>query len=130
MTKATTTALWAVLIMLPEAARSTEFFVDPLGGDRNNDGSIFSPWRSIQEVFDRGLVESQQWEKLPYKRGVTLVPKNPGAPVKAGDTILLLSGYHGELLIKNAYNSAPITVAAAEGHTPKLRRIRIRSGAG
>jgi hypothetical protein len=96
----------------------------------NNDGSISSPWRSIQEVFDRGLVESQQWEKLPYRRGVALVPKNPGAPVKAGDTILLLSGYHGELLIKNAYNSAPITVAAAEGHTPKLRRVRIRSGAG
>jgi len=49
--------------------------------------------------------------------------KNPGAPVKAGDTILLRSGYHGEIYCRGAGNDDYITIAAQEGHTPKVRRV-------
>ncbi len=55
--------------------------------------------------------------------GATLVVVNPGAPVAAGDTLWLRSGYHGELFLRGAYNAAPITVAAAPGELPRLRRV-------
>jgi parallel beta-helix repeat protein len=121
--------LLACLIAMPQLANSAEFYVDPVHGDMSNDGSPGKPWRNIQAVFDQGLVESQQWVRLPYRDGAKLTPKNTGAPVRAGDTIYLRSGYHGELEIRGYYNSDVITIAAEKAHTPKLARIRIRSGA-
>jgi len=121
--------LVACLIGLPQSAEPAEFYVDPVHGDMANDGSAEKPWRSIQAVFDRGLVESRQWAKLPYRDGAKLVPKSAGAAVRAGDTIYLRSGYHGALDIRGYYNSDWITIAAEKGQTPRLSRIRIRSGA-
>ena len=52
---------------------------------------------------------------------------NPGAPVQAGDTLWLASGYHGDLDITGAYNASPITIAALPGATPQLGHVRLRS---
>jgi parallel beta-helix repeat protein len=108
---------------------AAEFYVDPVHGDANNEGSALKPWQSLQSVFDKGRVESRQWEKLPYKDGAPLVPKNPGAPVRAGDTIYLRSGDYGALEIRGYYNPDFITIAAEKDHTPKFTKILIRSGA-
>lgn len=116
------------LCLVPLQAGAGEFYVDPVNGSPAGDGSAIRPWRTIQEVFDAGLVESQQWDQLPYTEQSELVPKNAGAPVRAGDTIRLRSGYHGELSIIRYYNTANITLAAEEGHTPCLSSVRIRSG--
>ena len=109
-------------------ANAAEFYVDPAGGSPRGDGSAEHPWRTIQEVFDAGLVQSQQWDQLPYTEQSTLVAKNAGAPVKAGDTIWLRSGDHGALLINRYYNTGTIALAAEKGHTPRLSSVRIRSG--
>ena len=85
------------LVNLP--LQGAEFHVDPINGNPRGDGSAERPWRTIQEVFDAGLVESQQWDRLPYTGESKLVGKNAGAPVQAGDTIWLRSGFHGELNI-------------------------------
>jgi hypothetical protein len=82
----------------------------------------------LQEVLDKGLVESQRWESLPYEEGARLVPKNNGAPVKGGDTIYLRSGYYGDLRILGFYNMQDITVVAQDGHKPRFRSVRVRSG--
>ncbi len=122
---------WTTLAMLTfvsAAGHAADFYVDAEQGDRANDGSADRPWRSLQEVFDRGLVESRTWDSLPYKQGSRLVPKNPGAPVKAGDTVWLRNGYYGDLLIQNHYNADCITIAAVEGHTPRFRSVYLRSG--
>ena len=50
-------------------------------------------------------------------------------PVRAGDTIYLRSGNHGELEIRGYYNPDWITLAAEKGQTPKFTKILIRSGA-
>jgi len=113
--------------LIPLQTRATEFYVDPVNGSPTGDGSASRPWRTIQEVFDAGLVESQQWEKLPYTPQRKLVAKNAGAPVRAGDTIRLRSGFHGELLIDGYYNLGTITLAAEAGHTPRLSALHIRS---
>jgi len=108
-------------------ADAAEFYVDPVNGSPGGDGSASRPWRTIQEVFDAGLVQSQQWDKLPYSPQSKLVAKNTGAPVRAGDTIRLRSGFHGDLLIDGYYNLGHITLTAEEGHTPRLSSLHIRS---
>lgn len=110
--------------------QARDFYVDPVNGSPSGDGSASHPWRTIQSAdggFDAGLVESQQWDKLPYTPQSKLVARNPGAPVRAGDTIWLRSGDYGELLIDGYYNLGNITIAAAEGHTPRLSGLHIRS---
>ncbi|MCP4679233.1 MAG: hypothetical protein GY854_27850 [Deltaproteobacteria bacterium] len=123
--------IWSLVVVSVVAHTSlgASFYVDPVNGDMSGDGSASNPWRTIQEVVENGLIETQEWESLPYEDGAELVPRNDGAPVKAGDTILLRSGYHGELVIESHYNSDWITVAAEEGHTPELSRVHVRSSA-
>ncbi|MFW6155547.1 MAG: right-handed parallel beta-helix repeat-containing protein [Planctomycetota bacterium] len=107
----------AIAFALVSAAPAATFYVDPVNGSAAGDGSAADPWRTLQEVWQNGLIET---------RALDGSVKNPGAPVTAGDTLLLLSGYHGELSCRQAYNDDVITVAAADGHTPELRRIGLR----
>jgi len=111
----------------PGPALAKDFYVDPQTGSATGDGSAAKPWKTIQEVITANLVETQGWASLPYTAGAQLVPKNAGAPIKAGDTIYLRSGYHGELSITGHYNSGVITIAAQAGHTPQLKSVLVRS---
>ncbi|MFO7904571.1 MAG: right-handed parallel beta-helix repeat-containing protein [Pirellulaceae bacterium] len=112
----------------PLVAAAADYYVDPKRGDPDNDGSADKPWRSLQEVFDQGLVESRDWSSFPYENDSELAAKNPGAPVKAGDTIWLRGGDYGDVRILGYYNSDFITLAACEGHTPRFHSVRLRSG--
>lgn len=125
------TSLFAVVACLTvplHAVEAADFYVDPVQGSADGDGSVQKPWQSLQAVVDRGLVESRQWDKLPYRPGATLAIKNAGAPVRAGDTIWLRSGDYGAVEIRGCYNSDWITVSAEKGHVPRFSSIRIRSG--
>ncbi len=124
------TATLLGLLLAPVPARSAEFYVDPENGDMAGDGSASAPWRTLQEVWEAGLIETRTWDELPYEDGRTLVAKNPGAPVQPGDTILLRTGYHGAVEITGAYNVEVVTVEADSGHTPRLGRLQMRSAAG
>ena len=121
--------LCVVICFVSLDVQGADFYVDPVHGSASGHGSASRPWRTVQEVFDAGLIESQRWDRLPYTDESELVVRNVGAPVRAGDTIWLRSGYHGELSIRGYYNAGEITLAAAEGHTPRLSLLRIRSGA-
>ncbi len=92
----------------------TSFYVDPENGNMDNDGSQGRPWSTVEQVFKQNLIQT---------RDVAGRLKNPQAPVKAGDTILLRSGYHGEIYCRGAHNSDFITIAAEKGHKPKVRRV-------
>jgi len=106
---------------------AADFYVDPLTGSMQNDGSYDSPWRTLEEVIDLNLVASQAWESHPYSPDLSLVPKNEGAPVQAGDIIYLRNGYHGVVSLIEYYNAAPITITNQAGHSPQLARLQIRS---
>jgi parallel beta-helix repeat protein len=101
------------------------FYVDPAHGKTSNDGSSASPWQTLQAVVDSGKIETREGASYPYIWGNPLKAKNAGAPVKAGDTLLLLSGYHGDINIQRAYNTDYITIAAAQGQTPSAKHIRL-----
>lgn len=117
-----------LVVVLAPMMLGAEFYVDPQNGKPGNDGSKDRPWASLQELFDKGLIETQTWESLPYKPGVKLVRKNVGAPVRPGDTIWLRTGNYGRLIIQAYYNGDFITIAAQEGHTPRFESIHIQSG--
>jgi len=76
----------------------TEYYCDPVSGSMSNEGSLESPWASLQAVFTA--------QKL----------------FKAGDTIHLLSGYHGEPSI-NAENTDYVYIKPASGASPRLSKI-------
>ncbi|MBW8041256.1 MAG: PASTA domain-containing protein [Planctomycetes bacterium] len=120
----------AVIVLLNSQVLRLEaetFYVDPINGNMSNDGSYDYPWETLQAVFGNELIETRVYETLPPGPNTPFVIKNAGAPVKAGDTILLRSGYHGGVNYKGAFNSDYITIAAQEGHTPYLKRIRLIS---
>ncbi len=104
----------ALILLAASLSEATVFYVDPEAGDMANDGLAERPWKTIEQVFVQNLIRSRD--------GSGRV-KNPDAPVKAGDTILLRSGYHGEIYCRGAYNDDYITIAAEEGHKPKVRRV-------
>ena len=115
------------LAALSPVARAADFYVDPASGDIGNDGSAGSPWSTLQEVIENDLIETHTWAQLPYDAGSQLVRENAGAPVKAGDTIWLRSGYHGEITIQRWYNADFITIAAQEGHSPEASSVLLQA---
>lgn len=117
----------ALLLFLAPPVRGADFYVDPVNGSAAGDGSAARPWRTLQEVIEGNRVETRNWESLPYRPGLSLVTVNAGAPVKAGDTLWLRSGYHGAVVIQSAYNASAITVAAQPGHVPRLKSLLVQA---
>ena len=116
-----------LLLCLAAPAWAADFYVDPVNGSDSGNGSAGNPWRTLQAVIQANLIETRNWESLPYQPGLQLVTINAGAPVKAGDTLWLRSGYHGAVVIRSAYNAAPITIVAQPGHVPRLRSLLVES---
>lgn len=113
----------------PPASSGKSFYVDPIHGKPGNNGSLLAPWKSLNDVINNGLVESQDWDILPYnKRSSVLVDKNGGAPVQSGDTIYLMDGNHGDIEIKGLYNKGNITVAAFPDQYPVINSIKVLGG--
>lgn len=122
--------LWsafAILLMVMSPVWAGDFYIDPEHGSPAGDGSAARPWQSLQEIVDQGLVESREWDALPYNPERKLVPKNAGAPIKPGDTIWLRSGEYGDVTIRKHYNSDVVTIAAQKGHTPRFHRLLLQS---
>ncbi len=119
--------LLAALFMSPTLGFAANFYIDPVNGLDANNGSSAAPWKSLQRLFDKGYIESRTWDHLPYTTTSFLIPKNVGAPVKAGDTIYLRSGSYGELYIAGYYNSSEISIIAEYGHQPIFSNISVRS---
>ncbi len=105
------------------------YYLDPVSGSNGNDGSADNPWGSLQSVVEAGMIQTRVYANLPYDGTNDLVARNEGAPVQAGDTLVLLGGYHGEFSMRGAYNAYPITICAAVGQQPTLSRIFLSAGA-
>jgi hypothetical protein len=116
------------LIILPAALYCAVFYVDPDNGSTSGDGSGTAPWKTLEDVFDSNFIESRRYESNPPGASTPFIVKNQGAPVKAGDTIMLRSGYHGDIYASAYYNSDYVTIMAQPGHTPEMSSIELRSG--
>ncbi len=93
--------LWLILSLLVLQSidlHAVNYYVDPVNGDKADDGSAAYPWRTLAEVFS----ENHTFE--------------------AGDTIFLLSGHH-ESVIVNGINAGYVTILPLEGHLPTLKKL-------
>jgi parallel beta-helix repeat protein len=106
--------------------RAATFYVDPAAGSNANNGTADRPWKTLQQVIDSNKVNTRQPVNYPYIWGQPLQEKNAGAPVRGGDTILLRSGYHGQVTILRMYNTDWITIAADSGATPGLHSLLVQ----
>jgi MYXO-CTERM domain-containing protein len=99
MSRATCLALF-LTTALAGPARAATFYVDPQNGSDSGSGSKASPFKTLQTVVD--------------------------SVAKAGDTILLLSGYYGLLTINGRQNTQHVTIAAAPGAKARFPRVLVR----
>lgn len=112
------TILLLLLNGVPNVYAQT-FYVDPILGSMKNSGTSSQPWRTFEEVVNNGLISTKD---------ISGAIVNPLGKVKAGDTILLMRGYHGDINLKKAYNDQNIIVAAKAGHTPKIGSLTLVNG--
>ncbi len=111
------------IILGATVVKSADFYVDPVNGSMTNDGSKSHPWSTFQEVWEQNKIRTGKWGK----DGITVI--NPAGPVHTGDTIYLLSGYHGKLLMQGGVNDDWITVKAYPGATPEFHSFKIEYAA-
>lgn len=114
-------------LLFASLAQAATFHIDPVVGSDGGDGSAANPWRSLSTVLDSGLIETRDWPDYPYAPGMQLQVVHAGAPVRAGDTLLLHTGYYGDVTIAHAYNTTAITIVAAPGAQARLRSLLVRS---
>ncbi len=115
-----------IILLCALSLQATTYHIDPASGDITNDGSIDAPWSTLEAVIAEGNIETYA-NILPYDASTNVrFLKNEGAPVKAGDTLLLYSGQHGDILLPNYNNLDYITVMAASGASPVLQRIKLQ----
>ncbi|MDD5031575.1 MAG: choice-of-anchor Q domain-containing protein [Patescibacteria group bacterium] len=114
-------ALSVHFLIFPRAEASGNlWYCDPVNGNTSTgDGSSEHPWGSIESVLAANKFESK------YYNGSV---RNSGAPIKAGDSVYLMDGYHGAISLSNYFNSDYISIQAAPGHNPKLSYIYLSSG--
>lgn len=99
------------------------FYVDPVNGSGAGDGSEANPWGTLQQVIEGGLIETWNRPEGDPDR----VQVNSGAPVKAGDMLVLKEGFHGVVYIREMYNDSPITIRAAANEAAVIKYVRVLS---
>jgi hypothetical protein len=107
-------------------AGGRKFFVDPARGAKENDGSEQRPWRTLPEVLDPAnhLVATKAYGRTKDALGPP-APINPAGPIRPGDTIVLMSGDHGSVEVKQYVNDDFIAVVAGKDQTPLVRSLQI-----
>ncbi|MBI3202374.1 MAG: right-handed parallel beta-helix repeat-containing protein [Myxococcales bacterium] len=98
-----------LVVSVSSWAQAADFHVDPAAGAATGDGSAAKPWKTLEEVIGAGHF---------------------GKAIKAGDTVHLKTGYHGEALFNGGSYAPPISVEADAGQSPKLRHVRFSNTSG
>lgn len=110
----------------PSASSSHRtYYVDPVRGNKNNDGSAAKPWRTLAEVVASKLVASASYSSKYPAGDRVLSQVNVNSPIKPGDTIVLMSGDHGTPKLQGYINTKFITVMAGQGQAPTVSAMTI-----
>ena len=104
------------------------FYVDPINGSEEGDGSSENPWSNLQEVINNKVETYRAKPGVAYNGD--LVIKNDGAPIKAGDTIILKDGFYDELQIAHAFNIDYIRITSENEHQAVLSHFKALAASG
>ncbi len=118
------------------------WYLDPVNGKTPADGgngSQTAPWNSLTGVlsfkfpsgYSRPLLSSVPYYHFVEGKRVYVADQLGSPPVQPGDTIKLMSGDYGDIVIgdysKQVVNPSFVTVEAAPGQTPVFSTLYIRS---
>jgi len=109
------------------ATQAKTIYLDPVNGSNSNPGTLVLPLASLESVVNVGMIETRSYSPLPYTNQSVLTPKNSGALIQPGDTLMLLDGYHGDFYFRGAYNLKTINVIG-NSKEAQLGSIRLVAG--
>jgi parallel beta-helix repeat protein len=117
---------------MPSGNVGTAFYIDPVAGSDTGDGSKAHPWKTLQDVIAAGLFANMPTHYDNASK--TTIKNNPNAPIKSGDTLYLMSGDQGSVVLQGSYgttltgynNTDFITITAAPGQTPVIDQLDIK----
>ncbi|MDR2920555.1 MAG: hypothetical protein LBV72_14480 [Tannerella sp.] len=121
--KALTLLFWG---LLPHICFAHVFYIDPVNGNDSGNGSISNPWKTLEYVVNNNLIESTAYATKYDSNNPQTIIKNAGAPVRAGDTLMLYNGLHGNIFILSYINPSFITIKAMPSQTPILEKCHLR----
>ena len=101
------------------------YYLDPAAGSFEGDGSLSDPWPGLNEIISAGMIRSHYPQEHPWDKGDPLVLRNPDAPIKAGDTLRLLSGDYGSITLSEMHFLLPLTIETQPGHSATASELRI-----
>src|ERR1700735_1124432 len=118
------------------------WYIDPVNGKTpaaGGDGSQTAPWNSLTGVlsfkfppgYTRPLLSSVPYYHVAEGKRVYVADQLGSPPVHPGDTIELMGGDYGDIVIgdylQQVVNPSFVTVEAAPGQTPVFSTLYIRS---
>src|ERR1700727_2500806 len=118
------------------------WYIDPVNGKTpaaGGDGSQTAPWNSLTGVlsfkfppgYTRPLLSSVPYYHVAEGKRVYVADQLGSPPVQPGDTIMLMSGDYGDIVIgdylQQVVNPSFVTVEAAPGQAPVFSTLYIRS---
>jgi parallel beta-helix repeat protein len=118
------------------------WYIDPVNGKTPADGgngSKTAPWNSLQGVlsfrypqgYTRPLLSSVPYFHVVDGKRVYVADQLGSPPIQPGDTIELMSGNYGDIVIgdykQQIVNPSFVTVEAAPGQAPVFLTLYIRS---
>lgn len=119
--------LTITILLFSKITFATTFHIDPANGNNiSGDGTTSNPWQTLEFVIANNLIESQAYVTPFNANNPQTISKNSGAPIHAGDTLLLYSGLHGEIFIQNYINQHDITFKAAPDETPIIKKCHFQ----
>lgn len=123
--KLLTTTLFVLFI--GNVAFCSTYYLDPVNGSMDNDGSFSSPWTTLSEIINANYIQSQAYTSLPYTVDSQLIEKNVNGFVEAGDTLVLHEGLHGVVFLRNYINEHCISVQNYPGEIAILERVQLQA---
>jgi hypothetical protein len=118
------------------------WYLDPVNGKTPADGGTGSqtaPWNSLQGIlsfkfppgYTRPLLSSVPYYHAVEGKRAYVADQLGSPPVQPGDTIMLMSGNYGDIVIgdylQQVVNPSFVTVEAAPGQAPVFSTLYIRS---
>jgi parallel beta-helix repeat protein len=103
-----------------------KFYVDPVHGSMDNDGTQARPWLSLAEVVKpaRKLFSTRNYTNYTTRPN-ELEAVNPIGLIKPGDTLVLLSGDHGDVDLRGLVNKDFIYIIGETEGTAIINSMRV-----
>lgn len=121
-------ASFCLLLSVSTLTYAKDFYIDPVHGTPNGNGSKAAPWPSLNWVLEKKLVEFYSWDKLPFKEGKSQLKKANSGVVKGGDTLFLMPGNYGAFDVSNFYLKMPLTIRSMTKNLAKFHQIKVTGG--